>query len=139
MKPATVSMITLGVSSLEDSIAFYEAIGFKRAPFDSKDIAFFEAGGPQLALYAREELAKDAKVSAAGSGFSGVTLSRNLATSEEVDALLSLAVASGGDLVKAAEPVFWGGYSGYFADPDGHLWEVACGSAEYKEELDSRS
>jgi len=139
MKSATVSMITLGVSNLEYSIDFYQAIGFKRVPFDSADIAFFEAGGPQLALYPREELAKDAKVSNAGSGFSGVTLSQNFHTSDEVDALLSLAVASGGDLVKAAEPVFWGGYSGYFRDPDGHLWEVACGSAEYKKEQQSKS
>ncbi|MDZ7686944.1 MAG: VOC family protein [Gammaproteobacteria bacterium] len=132
--PASISIIGLGVADLSRAIAFYEAIGFNRVPFDSTEIAFFEAGGPQLALFPRDELAKDAQVSEEGSGFRGITLAQNLTTSKEVDDLLSLAVASGGTLVKAAEPVYWGGYSGYFSDPDGHLWEVACGSAEYARE-----
>jgi uncharacterized protein len=137
--PATISMITLGVSDLGCSITFYETISFKRVPFDSTAIAFFEAGGPQLALFPRKELAEDAGVSEAGNGFSGVTLSRNFSTSREVDGLLSLAGAAGGELVKSAEPVNWGGYSGYFADPDGHLWEAACGSAEYQAEQQHKS
>lgn len=130
-------MITLGVSDLNRSIEFYEAIGFRRVPFDSQDIAFFDAGGPQLALFPRHELAKDTQVDESGSGFSGVTLAQNFTTSTEVDELLTLAVESGGSLIKAAEPVYWGGYSGYFADPDGHLWEVACGSTEYAKEQEA--
>jgi predicted lactoylglutathione lyase len=137
--PATVSLVTLGVSDLARAIAFYEAIGFTRVSYDSTAIAFFEAGGPQLALFPRNELAADAHVSASGNGFSGVTLSQNFSTSREVDELLSLAADSGGKLIKPAEPVNWGGYSGYFADPDGHLWEAACGSAEYQRELKSNS
>ncbi len=132
--PASISIITLGVADLATSIAFYEALGFARVPFDSDGIAFFEAGGSQLALFPREELAKDARVSPEGGGFSGITLARNFGSSGEVDNLLSLAVASGGGLVKEAEPVSWGGYSGYFSDPDGHLWEAACGAAEYAKE-----
>jgi len=135
--PASISMITLGVSDLVRSIAFYESIGFERDPFESDAIAFFKAGGPQLALFPLAELAKDAGVDLGGGGFGGVTLSQNLDTSREVDELISLAVASGATLVKAPESVFWGGYSGYFADPDGYLWEVACGSAEYAREKDS--
>ena len=132
--PASISIITLGVADVAASTAFYQALGFTRIPYDSNNIAFFEAGGPQIALFPRDELAKDAQVSANGSGFAGVTLAQNFGTSTEVDDLLSLAVALGGTLVKAAEPVFWGGYSGYFCDPDGHLWEAACGSSEYAKE-----
>lgn len=135
--PAAISIITLGVSDQDRSIAFYDAIGFERVPFESTTIAFFEAGGPQLALYPREALAEDARVTDTANGFSGVTLAQNFNTTREVDELISLAVASGGNLIKSAEPVAWGGYSGYFADPDGHLWEVACGSAEYQKEQQS--
>lgn len=131
--PAAISIITLGVSNLPRSIAFYEAIGFSRVPFDSTDIAFFEAGGPQLALFSRSELAADAQVPLTGSGFAGITFAQNFETSREVDELLALAIVSGGELIKAAEAVSWGGYSGYFADPDGHLWEAACGSAEFQQ------
>lgn len=133
--PAKISLVTLGVHDLARSIAFYEAIGFTRIPYESTSIAFFEAGGARLALFPRNDLAKDARVSESGSGFSGVTLSQNLSSSKAVDELISLAANSGGQMVKAAEPVSWGGYSGYFSDPDGHLWEAACGSAEYRQEL----
>lgn len=81
--------------------------------------------GTQLALYPRAALAEDATVPAEGSGFSGITLAHNARSKEAVDALLQVAVDAGARLVKPAQEVFWGGYSGYFADPDGHLWEVA--------------
>ena len=90
-----------------------------------------------MALFPLAELAKDAGVDLGEGGFGGVTLSQNLDSSHEVDELIALAVASGATLVKSPEPVFWGGYSGYFADPDGYLWEVACGSAEYAREKEA--
>lgn len=132
---ARISIVTLGVRDLDRSIRFYElGLGFPRIPFESNEIAFFDAGGVQLALYPRSALAEDAQVDAAGDGFRGVTLAQNFDSSRQVVAMLEKAVAAGGKLVKAPQPVFWGGFSGYFADPDGHLWEIACGSAEYANE-----
>ena len=131
----TVSMITLGVLDLERSIRFYETgLGFVRSPFDSETIAFFDLGGAQLALYPRTLLAEDVGVSPSGDGFAGITLAQNLKSSAEVSAALARAVESGGTLVKPGQPVFWGGYSGYFSDPDGHLWEIACSSELYAKE-----
>lgn len=124
MKPR-ISMITLGVSDLERSIHFYEqGLGLPR--MDSPpEVAFFTLNGSWLGLYGRESLAEDAGVPAAGSGFSGVTLAHNLESEAAVDELMGQAVAAGARLVKPPQKVAWGGYSGYFADPDGHLWEVA--------------
>jgi len=119
-------MITLGVSDIAASIQFYEkGLGFRRHAFDSEDVAFFDLDGTWLGLYPREKLAEDAEIPAAGSGFRGVALAQNQRSKEEVDAVLAEAVAAGATLAKPAQEVFWGGYSGYFADPDGHLWEVA--------------
>ena len=124
MKPR-ISMITLGVRDLVASIAFYErGLGLPRME-SPPEVAFFTLDGTWLGLYGRQALAEDATVPAEGSGFAGVTLAHNVATEAEVDALLKQAVAAGGTLVKPGQRVFWGGYSGYFADPDGHLWEVA--------------
>ncbi len=130
-------LVTLGVADLARSTRFYEeGLGLERAPFPSDTIAFFDAGGTQLALFGREELAADAGVAARGEGFRGVTLALRLGSSAEVKTMLERAVAAGGALLKPPQPVFWGGFSGYFEDPDGHLWEVACGSAEYAAEKD---
>ena len=120
-----ISMLTLGVRDLERSRCFYEeGLGFPR--MDSPpEVAFFTLDGSWLALYGREALAADAGVSPEGSGFSGVAIAHNVASPAEVDAVLDQAVAAGGRLVKPGQQVFWGGYSGYFADPDGYLWEVA--------------
>ena len=121
-----ISLITLGVSSLERAIAFYrDGLGLPMREGDS-GVAFFQLRGLWLALFPREALAEDAGVSSAGQGFTGIALAHNVRTDKEVDALLEQAVAAGGLLVKAGSPAFWGGYSGYFADPDGHLWEVAA-------------
>ena len=120
-----ISMITLGVRDLAASIAFYErGLGLPRME-SPPEVAFFTLDGSWLGLYGRAALAADATVPAEGSGFAGVALAHNVTSEAEVDALLAQAVAAGARLVKPGQKVFWGGYSGYFADPDGHLWEVA--------------
>ena len=120
-----LSLITLGVSNLTRSREFYERLGWRRSMAKEESVVFFQAGGMALALYPREELAKDATVAPEGQGFSGVTLAYNTRNRQEVDSVLKEAQAAGATLVKPAEEAFWGGYSGYFADPDGFLWEVA--------------
>ncbi len=124
MKPR-VSMITLGVGDLATSVKFYEAgLGFPRMK-SPPEIAFFTLNGSWLGLYSRNALAEDATVSPEGNGFEGFTLSHNVFSEAEVEKVMNQALAAGATLVKAAQKVFWGGYSGYFKDPDGHLWEVA--------------
>jgi catechol 2,3-dioxygenase-like lactoylglutathione lyase family enzyme len=120
-----VSLITLGVADLERSREFYERLGWRRSMANTEGIAFFQTGGMALGLYPRQELAKDANVSAHGEGFSGIALAYNARTRAEVDAVLNQAIAGGAKLVRPAHEAFWGGYSGYFADPDGYAWEVA--------------
>lgn len=124
MKPR-ISMITLGVSDLEVSVRFYEqGLGLPR--MDSPpEVAFFTLNGSWLGLYGRESLAEDAGILAEGSGFAGFTIAHNVDSEAAVDELMEQAVVAGAKLVKPAQKVFWGGYSGYFADPDGYLWEVA--------------
>ena len=125
MKPR-ISLITLGVGDLPTSRAFYERLGFAARQESTEDIAFMDtANGLVLALFPREKLAEDAHADSTGSGFRGFTLAHNVASPEEVDAVLAEAVAAGATLQKPGQKVFWGGYSGYFADPDGFLWEVA--------------
>lgn len=120
-----ITLVTLGVSDLARSIRFYrDGLGLpQRATPES--VAFFEMRGMWLSLYAREALAEDATVSPEGSGFRGFTLAHNVRSPDAVDRLLAEAVAAGATLVKPGQKVFWGGYSGYFGDPDGFLWEVA--------------
>lgn len=119
-----VSFITLGVADLKASSAFYKRLGWKPAS-SPEDIVFFQAGPLVLALYSRAALAEDAGVpNTKAGGFSGVTLAHNVRSETEADALMEEAKAAGAKVVKLMQKVFWGGYSGYFADPDGHLWEV---------------
>ncbi|SDL95100.1 hypothetical protein SAMN04487949_0284 [Halogranum gelatinilyticum] len=120
--------MTLGVSDLDESVRFYrDGLGLPMQERDpGSDVAFFTLDGTWLSLYPRALLAEDATVGDDGeSGFSGVTLAHNVESEERVEAVLAEAVAAGGELVKEAGDTFWGGYSGHFADPDGHLWEVA--------------
>ncbi len=121
-----ISIITLGVSDLARSVRFYrDGLGLPLRGEGSDAIAFFETRGTWLALYPRDALADDAAVPPDGSGFPGFTLAHNVRSREEVDALLNEAASHGAKIVKPAQDAFWGGYSGYFADPDGYLWEVA--------------
>lgn len=120
-----ISLITLGVTDMARSRAFYETLGWHASPQSNDDVTFFQAGGSIFGLYGRAALAADATVQDTAVGFRGVSLAYNGRDRAEVDSVLAEAVAAGATLIKAAEEVFWGGYSGYFADPDGHLWEVA--------------
>ena len=121
-----VTVVTLGVSDLERSRHFYEnGLGWKPAKGSDDNIVFFSAGAVILALYPLSRLAADAALVPSGGGFGGVTVSQNVGSPAEVDAALAQAVAAGGTLLKKGRMVLWGGYSGYFADPDGHPWEVA--------------
>ena len=120
-----VSLITLGVEDLARSRAFYERMGFRSSSASQGDIVLFQLGSLALSLYPRIALAEDACVAAGEKGFSGVTLAHNVRAKEDVALILAEAEAAGACILKAAQDVFWGGHSGYFADPDGHLWEVA--------------
>lgn len=118
-------IITLGVSDLEASKKFYsETLGWKIAR-PQEGVAFFQAGGAVLALFPREELAKDALISPEGHGLAQFSLAYNARSEAEVDAIISDLKSRGVKIVKEPQKVFWGGYSSYFADPDGYLWEVA--------------
>ncbi len=120
-----ISMITLGVKDLEKSVEFYKkGLGFPQ--MDSPpEVAFFTLNGSWLGLYGRDSLAADAMVSSTGSGFKAFILSHNVASEAEVENIIEKAVTAGATLSKAAQKTSWGGYSGYFKDPDGNLWEVA--------------
>jgi uncharacterized protein len=120
------TMVSLGVRDLNRAVKFYEnGLGWKRSGDSNESIIFFKMGGVLLGLYSWDGLAEDAKMAPEGTGFPGITIAHNARTKEEVDSILDTAKAAGAKILKPAEEVFWGGYSGYFADPDGHLWEVA--------------
>lgn len=120
-----ISLITLGVADVARSTDFYERLGWKKSSASNESITFIALKGLVLGLFSREELAHDAGVEAGGLGFSGVTLAHNLPEEAAVDRAYAFAVECGATPVKPPRKVFWGGYSGYFADPDGHLWELA--------------
>ncbi|MFD2032329.1 VOC family protein [Ancylobacter dichloromethanicus] len=126
MPPLRLSLVTLGVADLQRAVTFYEALGLKRRVKEAAGAAFFDAGGAVLSLYPRHELAADAGVLPGRAGaFGGIALACNRASRAEVDTTLIRAVAAGGRALRPAQPTFWGGYSGYVADPDGHPWEIA--------------
>ena len=122
-----LNLITLGVRDFKAALEFYrDGLGWKLSDASQDDIAFIPMGGVVLAIYPLEKLAEDATVKAPKEkGFGGITISYNAKSKEEVIAVLKTAQKAGAKLVKPAQDVFWGGYSGYFADPDGYLWEVA--------------
>jgi hypothetical protein len=120
-----ISMICLGVRDLEASSRFYEEIGFIKSEKSDSSITWFRTGSTVLTLYPWTSLAQDAGVPETGTGFRGVTLALNMQSKELVNKLIESVRRIGGTIVKEPKPVFWGGYSSYFSDPDGHIWEVA--------------
>ncbi|MBG9375513.1 VOC family protein [Panacibacter sp. DH6] len=120
-----LNLITLGVSDVETTARFYESLGWKRSEHSTGDLVLFPLGGITMALYPRHLLAEDAAISDDATGFAGVTFSLNTKSEEEVDSVLHEVQSKGATIVKPAQKVFWGGYSGYFKDPDGHLVEIA--------------
>jgi len=119
-----LSLVTLGVTDGARSRAFYEALGWHGQEIEQT--VFFQAGGMAVILWGREKLADDAGVPAGSPvPFGGIALAQNVRTPEEVDAALAAAAAAGGTITRSAATTFYGGYAGYFADPDGHLWEIA--------------
>ncbi len=124
MKPR-ISMITLGVADMARAVAFYrDGLGLP-VKDANENVAFFNLNGTWLGLYGRDALAEDAAVAPGGKGFDGVALAYNVATEADVGPILAEAEAAGATITKPAQKAFWGGYHGYFRDPDGHLWEVA--------------
>jgi uncharacterized protein len=120
-----LSFVTLGVNDLRRATRFYaEGLGLRQLK-SLPTVSFFDLGRTRLALYPRDQLAADAGVPAHGSGFSGFALAYNVGSQHEADRLLVEAERAGAKIVKPASPTEWGGYAGYFADPDGFLWEVA--------------
>lgn len=119
-----VSLVTLGVADVERARTFYEALGWTTSAEPDSDVVFFQAGGMIVALWSRAELATDSVAEDRG-GWGGVTLAHNVRSPAEVDAVLAEAEAAGATIARPGAETFWGGYSGVFVDPDGHLWEVA--------------
>jgi hypothetical protein len=123
--PNRVSIVTLGVADLARATSFYESLGWRRSSSSMPTITLFQMQGSVLGLYEWSALADDANVPADGSGFRGVTLALNLASTEEVDTAFSEWIAAGAASMVEPHAAFWGGYSSYVADLDGHLWELA--------------
>jgi predicted lactoylglutathione lyase len=119
-----VSLITLGVSDVVRSRAFYEALGWTTSAEPDADVVFFQTGGMIVALWSRAQLATDTVVEDPG-GWGGVALAHNVRSPAEVDAVLSEAEMAGAKIARSGAQTFWGGYSGVFVDPDGHAWEIA--------------
>jgi uncharacterized protein len=120
-----ISLLTLGVGDIAEATAFYERLGFKKSSASQEAVTFMHAGCVVWGLFGRDALRQDAKAHAVWTGNGGTAVAMNYGSGAEVDAMMAAAEAAGARILKPAERVFWGGYSGYFADPDGHAWEVA--------------
>ena len=125
MTAQRVTLITLGVTDLSAARGFYAALGWREHGESQPGVAFYQMHGAALALFGRDDLAADQGRPGAALGTGAMTLAQNFTTEAEVDAAYAAALAAGATPLKAPEKVFWGGYSGYWADPDGHVWEVA--------------
>jgi len=120
-----ISLVTLGVADIAKATAFYERLGFVKSSASQEAVSFFRAGAVVLGLFGRDALHEDAQAGALWTGNGGIAVAMNYASEAEVDAMMAKAEASGARILKPAGKVFWGGYSGYFADADDHVWEVA--------------
>ncbi len=118
-------MVTLGVADLEAATHFYERLGFATSSDSQDSVTFIRAGSVVLGLFGREALEQDAEAGTLWTGNGGITIAMNYAREADVDTMMASAEAAGARILKAADKTFWGGYGGYFADPDGHVWEVA--------------
>ncbi len=120
-----LSMITLGVADVAAATAFYEKFGLEKSSASQESVSFFQLGHGVLGLFGRDALAEDANAAGCWSGDGGVTMAYNLPTESEVDRLMAHAETIGARILKPPQKAFWGGYHGFFADPDGHVWEIA--------------
>jgi uncharacterized protein len=118
-----VSLITLGVADVARSRRFYEALGWRGKELE--ETMFFQAGGLVLTLWGRDKLSADGNVDDGGAAYGGIALAHNVRSDEEVRDIVAAAAAAGATVTKAPEATFYGGYAGWFADPDGHVWEIA--------------
>ena len=125
MTPQRVTLITLGVQDLAASRAFYKALGWEESSRSQEDVVFFQINGLVLGLFGLKNLAKDQGRPDAPLGVGAMTLAQNFENEASVDAAFAKALECGATALKAPEKVFWGGYSGYYADLDGHVWELA--------------
>ena len=126
MTAAVLSIVTLGVDDLARSSAFYEALGLERCTSSMDEIVWFKTPHSYIGLFGRDDLAQDAAIEPGGrTAFGGATFAVNVSSQSEAEACFDRALAAGADLLKRPEKTTWGGYSGYFADPDGHPWEIA--------------
>jgi catechol 2,3-dioxygenase-like lactoylglutathione lyase family enzyme len=125
MMEPRISLVTLGVMDLSRALAFYEALGWRASGASTDEVVFFQANGLALALFDRAALAADAGVPDERPGFSGISLAHNARSRAEVDAIFDDALRAGAEPASPPQETPWGGYSAYFADPDGHLWEIA--------------
>ena len=122
---AVITLLTLGVADLPRARAFYAALGWQESGDSQESVAFLHGAGTHLGLWSRADLAADSEVPDDGGGWGGITLAHNVASPDEVDAVLAEAQAAGGTVLRAGSATSWGGYNGVFADPDGHRWEIA--------------
>jgi predicted lactoylglutathione lyase len=121
-----ISLITLGVADIAKATAFYEKLGFVISKKASEaSVSFFKAGGIVLAIWSRASQKQDANANDLWTGNGGIVVAQNVASESEVEAMMAKAETAGACILKPAAKTFWGGYNGYFADPDGHVWEVA--------------
>ncbi len=123
---SNVTLITLTVADIAKATRFYQSLGFAKSKSESQEqVSFFRAGGIVLSLWDRKEQIQDAKAGTLWDGNGGIVVAQNVASEAEVDAVLAKAKSAGARILKPGTKTFWGGYNGYFADPDGHLWEIA--------------
>jgi uncharacterized protein len=120
-----MSLITLGVADVAAATAFYETFGLEKSPASQEGVSFFQLGPTVLALFGRDALTEDGQSGDVWTGNGGISLAQNLGSEAEVDDLMAHAEKAGARILKPATRAFWGGYHGYFADPDGHVWEIA--------------